>query len=198
MLALSGAAFGDVWGEQGDAGQLLGDAQITVGTGSLDEIQGHHTANDIDLYCIRITDVGAFSATTTGGTSLDTQLFLFDANGYGVTHDDDDPNGGLQSRITGQFVQAPGLYYLAISAYNADPQSISGAIWANSPFNVERAPDGPGAGDPLSSWSTGGASDGGYSIFLTGAGFCEVPAPGALALLGLGGFAAAGRRRRQA
>ena len=199
LLALSGVAFGDVWNEQGDAGQLLGTAQHTVGNGTLDEIRGNHAANDADLYLIRITNVGAFFATTTGGTSLDTQLFLFDANGFGVSHNDDDPNGGvLQSRITGQFVQAPGLYYLAISTWNMDPSSIGGLIWNSSPFNVERAPDGPGAGSPLLSWGTGGATAGDYTIFLSGAGFSEVPAPGALALLGLGGIAAAGRRRRQA
>ncbi len=198
VLALSGVAFGDVWDEQGDAGQLLGDAQHTVGNGALDEIRGNHAANDADLYCIRITDAGRFLATTTGGTSLDTQLFLFDANGFGVTHNDDNPSGGLQSRLTGQFVSGPGLYYLAISTYNMDPSSAGGLIWNSSPFNVERAPDGPGAGSPLLSWGTGGATAGAYTIFLSGASFCEVPAPGALALLGLGGIAAAGRRRRQA
>jgi len=198
VLALSGVAFGDVWDEQGDAGQLLGDAQVTVGNGSLDEIRGNHDANDADLYKIMITDAGGFSATTTGGTSLDTQLFLFDANGMGVSHNDDDPNGGLQSRLTGQFVSGPGIYYLAISTFNMDPNSAGGLIWQSSPFGVERQPDGPGAGSPLLNWTPGGATAGAYSIFLTGAGFAEVPAPGALALLGLGGMAAAGRRRRQA
>lgn len=198
VLALSGVAFGDVWVEQGDAGQLLGDAQHTVGSGTLDEIRGFHDANDADLYCIRITDAGRFIATTTGGTSLDTQLFLFDADGFGVTHDDDDPNGGLQSRLTGQFIPAPGIYYLAISTYNMDPSSSLGEIWNSSPFGVERQPDGPGAVGALESWGSSGGTAGEYSIFLEGASFCEVPAPGAFALLGLGGIAAAGRRRRQA
>ncbi|MCC6907271.1 MAG: DVUA0089 family protein [Phycisphaerales bacterium] len=198
-LALSGAAFGDVWAEQGDAGQSIATAQHTVGLGSLDAIRGHHDPNDVDIYCIRILDIRSFSASTVGGTSIDTQLFLFDANGYGVTHNDDAASGGtLQSTITGAFITSPGIYYLAISQYNADPSSISGLIWANSPFNVERAPDGPGAGDPLNSWSSSGSTDGDYSIALVGAGFCEIPAPGAVALLGLGGIAAASRRRRQA
>ncbi len=198
-LALSGAAFGDVWVEQGDAGDLIGTAQHTVGSGSLDSISGVHITDDVDLYCIRILDVGRFFATTTGGTSFDTQMWLFDADGYGVSFDDDDPNGGLQSRLTGQFVPGPGIYYLGVSRYNRDAVDGSGALlWNSSPFNVERAPDGPGAGNPLAGWVNTTSAGGEYTIFLGGAGFCEVPAPGALALLGLGGFAAAGRRRRQA
>ncbi len=167
---LGGVANGQTWTESGDAPNLL-PGQETQGSGALTQIDGNHDANDADLFKITITDASTFSATTTGGSSLDTQLFLFDANGMGVTHDDDDPNGGLQSRITGQFVSGPGVYYLAISAYNMDPSSSGGTIWANSPFNVERAPDGPGAGSPLLSWGTGGATAGTYSIFLTGAGF---------------------------
>jgi len=200
VLALSSMAYGDVWDEVGDAGDLINTAQITIGNGSLDAINGIHEASDVDMYCIRILDPGRFIATTTGGTSWDTQLFLFDANGLGVSHNDDDPNGGvLQSRITGQFVTAPGLYYLAISKYNRDPVDVAGAlIWANTPFNVERAPDGPGAGNPLAAWVNNNSASGAYTIFLEGAGFCEVPAPGALALLGLGGLTLAGRRRRQA
>lgn len=200
VLALSGVAFGDVWAEQGDAGDLIATAQHTQGVGSLDNIRGFNDTDDVDLYCIQILDVRSFVATAVGGTSWDTQMWLFDANGMGVSFDDDDPNGGgLQSTITGAFVTAPGIYYLGISKYNRDAVDAGGAlIWNSSPFNVERAPDGPGAGNPLFGWSGSTTSGGDYSIALTGAGFCEVPAPGAFALLGLGGIAAAGRRRRQA
>lgn len=167
---LGGIANGQTWTESGDAPDLL-PGQETQGAGPLTQIDGIHDANDADLYKITITDAANFSATTTGGSSLDTQLFLFDANGMGVTHDDDDPNGGLQSAITGQFVPGPGVYYLAISTYNMDPSSVGGEIWMSSPFGVERQPDGPGAGSPLISWGSSGATAGTYSIFLTGAGF---------------------------
>lgn len=200
VLALSGAAFGDVWAEDGDAGQLLGTAQHTIGTGSLDAIRGSTNSNsDVDLYCIRILDIRSFMATTEGGTSLDTQLFLFDENGFGVTHSDDSVGGStLQSTITGQFLTAPGIYYLAITTYNNDATSNGELIWNNSPFRSERQPDGPGSAGALDGWRASSGAAGDYAIFLTGAGFCEVPAPGAMALLGLGGIAAAGRRRRQA
>lgn len=47
------------------------------------------------MYKIRITDAANFSATTEGstGTLSDTQLFLFDSNGNGVTMSDDTPAG---------------------------------------------------------------------------------------------------------
>ncbi len=197
VLAMSGMALGDVWNEQGDAGDLINTAQVTVGNGSLDAINGIHDASDVDMYCIRILDVGRFRASTVGGATWDTQLFLFSPDGRGVTHNDDTSNA--QSTITGQFVSAPGIYYLAISRYNRDPVDAAGALlWNNTPFNVERAPDGPGAANPVAGWTGTNTAGGAYSIFLSGAGFCEVPAPGALALLGLGGLTLAGRRRRQA
>jgi MYXO-CTERM domain-containing protein len=178
----------------GDAGESLGTAQTPVGSGALETIFGS-LLGDADIYAIFIDNPAGFSAKTSGNsTTADTQLFLFDSSGMGITHNDDDPNAaGLQSAITGQFVPGAGVYYLAVSNYNYDPQSAGGAIWANSPFNVERQPDGPGAGSPLSSWSGTAFSDGAYEINLRGASF--VPAPGALALLGLGGLAATRRRR---
>lgn len=172
VAALAGGiANGQTWAEQGDAPNLL-PGQETQGAGALTQITGTHDANDVDLYKITVTDTANFSASTVGVTNFDTQLFLFDSNGNGVTHNDDDPAGsGLQSIITGVFINSPGVYYLAVSQYNADPNSAGGLIWANSPFNVERAPDGPGAGSPLISWTSSGTTSDVYTINLTGAGF---------------------------
>lgn len=195
VAGLASAAQAQVWNELGDAGESLATANVTSGVGLLTQIIGTFDTNDTDMYQIYIANPAVFLATTTGGTTDDTQLFLFDINGFGVAHNDDNPSGGLQSRLTGLFVPAPGLYYLAVSKYNRDPYSAGGLIWANSPFSTERAPDGPGAADALSTWSgTTSASSASYSIFLEGAEFA-IPAPGAVALLGLGGLLV-GRRRR--
>ena len=168
---LGGVANGQTWTESGDAPDLL-PGQETSGSGALTQIDGNHDANDADLYKITISDAGTFSATTVGGTSLDTQLFLFDSNGMGISHNDDDPQGGgLQSRITGVFVPGPGVYYLAVSTWNMDPNSTGGLIFQSTPFNIEHPADGPGAGSPLLNWTPGGTTAGTYSIFLTGAGF---------------------------
>ncbi|MCE7974725.1 MAG: PEP-CTERM sorting domain-containing protein [Leptolyngbya sp. PLA1] len=196
MLASASAAQAQLWVEIPDAPAALPfTAQMTVGVGPLLTISGgpDFPGDTVDAYCIHIYDVGAFSASTVGGTGMDSQLWLFRPDGTGVTFNDD--AGPLQSTITGAFVPGPGLYILAVSAYDTDPVNAAGAaLWLDTPFAVERAPDGPGAATPVAGW-TAGPDLAPYRISLTGATYCEVPAPGALALLGLGGLVAARRRR---
>lgn len=175
-LAATPAAAG-TWTEVGDAGGLPGAHQVPTGTDPFTAISGTLTnvvTTNADMYCIRIPDPTAFVATTTGGTTLDTQLWLFYTNGNGITFNDDNPQGGLQSRITGMFVPGPGEYLLAVSAgYTCDAVNASNLeIWLDSPFNVERAPDGPGAPGPVTGW-IGTATAGSYTIALTGVLFCQ-------------------------
>lgn len=190
IAALTSAAFADVWSEVGDAPELL-PGQITVGTGDLDEIDGE-LFGFADLYCIRIVDEAQFSATTVGGASFDTQLWLFDVNGMGVAFNDDSQST-VQSTLTSTFVNTNGIYFLGISAYDYDALSVGGEIWNDTPYPTERAPDGPGAGSPLSAWGGTSFYDGPYKILLKGASF-HVPEPSALALLAVGGLAMLRRR----
>lgn len=171
-----GVPAGATWNEQGDAPDLI-PGQQTTGTGAITAITGAlSSTTDVDAYCIQIDNPAAFSASTVGGASFDTQLFLFDAGGLGVTHDDDAPAGGTQSRITGQYLPGPGTYVLVVSAYNRDPVNIfSLPIWSNTPFNVERPPDGPGAPGPLDHWLNLADTNGAYTIQLTGSGVCLAP-----------------------
>lgn len=167
-------AVAQIWNEVGDAGDLPATAQVPVGNGPLIQINGTLLPNDADMYCIKIPDPTAFSATTCGGTTADTQLWLFDPQGIGMSFNDDDPGGcGLQSTVTGNFIPAPGNYYIAVSQYDWDPHNPSILdIWLDTPYNVERAPDGPGAPGPVAGWSGNTYSDGPYSIFLAGAVYC--------------------------
>jgi hypothetical protein len=66
-----------------------------------------------------------------------------------------------------------GNYYLAVAAFLRLPQDSGGQyLWNNNNFdNIERAPDGPGAANPISQWDTGGGIDGAYNIALTGSCF---------------------------
>lgn len=158
----------------GDAGDLSATAQAVTGSGPCPAIVGNIVSTtDVDMYRINICDPGNFSATTVNNdTSGDTQLFLFNDNGTGIVMNDDDPSGagGLRSRLSNAFTASlsPGTYLLAVSRYNTDPQD-SGAqlLWNNTPFAVERAPDGPGAANPVASW-TGTSATGSYTITLTG------------------------------
>ena len=176
ILALSVPAFAGDWAEDGDAPELP-PAQVTSGTGTLDSIVGSFIADDADLYCITINDPVNFVATTDGGTAADTRLMLFAMDGTGITYNDDSPSGGLQSTITGVFLTDPGQYMLAIVEYSKDAQNAAGlAIWASSPFSEERAPDGPGAADPvLAMWEVDSNTERDYTIFLTGTSFCDGP-----------------------
>src|SRR5690606_9679276 len=105
--------------ETGDAGNTPSTAQVATGPAGapLLQIRGRiESTTDSDMYRLQICNEAAFRASTVGATTIDTQLFLFDANGNGVAHDDDDPAGGsLQSVISSQFVNSNGEYFIAIS-----------------------------------------------------------------------------------
>jgi Bacterial Ig domain len=161
--------------EEGDAGDLPATAQ-DLSTESVDRIEGVLAdGSDIDMYRLCVSGGGGFSASAVGGTAVDTQLFLFDADGRGVYANDDDREGVvLQSRLPSGHALTPrvqGEYLLAVGAYNFDPQSANGLIFPD--VSGVTGPTGEGGGDPVIGWggklpTTGGA----YTLFLTGAG-CE-------------------------
>jgi hypothetical protein len=133
-------------------------------------------ANDVDMYIIHICSPPNFTATVNpvGTTISDTQLFLFRMDGTGVAMNDDDPLGvnGTLSRLNGPIVQGipAGDYLLAISVYDNDPIDAAAlAIWADTPYNTVRAPDGPGALSAIADWDNNSFVSGGtYVIDLTG------------------------------
>lgn len=164
------------WFESIDAGELPWTAQQAEGTGSFVRIGGRVIGAEADVYLIEICDAANFSATTEGHASWDTQLYLFREDGVGVAFNDDSPvAGGLQSRLSHQFVTGNGRYLLGISEFNRKPETDSGlAMWQQNPSQVERAPDGPGAGGILANWDAPSNGAGGfYEIRLTGA--CLIP-----------------------
>jgi hypothetical protein len=176
ITAEAGTPF-DGWDETanggGDAGDLPETAQST-GSDPITKIRGTiGGANDVDVYAIYISDPSTFSATTIGGTSLDTALWLFDENGKGVVHNEDDPNAstGFQSRIDNRTfcITQPGRYYLAVSLFGRRAAGCSeGLIWATTPARAVRCPDGPESTSRVGGWSGSSSSTGRYIIFLTG------------------------------
>ncbi|MFZ4576617.1 MAG: hypothetical protein ACOYN0_19725, partial [Phycisphaerales bacterium] len=160
----------------GDAGDLPANAQVVAGSFELaiPQIRGTLTSgNDVDMFQIDVCDI-AFAATTFPETAFDTQLFLFNNAGFGVVMNDDVPDGlpgdnSLQSRISSALVPASGTYYLAVSRYDTDPQNSGTDLWLDSPFNTERAPDGPAAANAVNGWTANAQAAGNYVIALSGA-----------------------------
>ena len=195
MLFAAAPARALIWTEVGDAGDLPGSAQVTTGSGTLTNITGSllsGSINDVDLYLIYVNNPSAFSAKvlgTVGVDTFDTQLFLFDAAGLGVEGNDDiTALANRVSFLTPGNSNAPsvaGLYYLAISSWNNEPNGL-GVIFPDLPDTVV----GPISGAPaLSGWSGGGVPEfqvTNYDIQLTDAAAAAVPEPATLLLLGSG------------
>lgn len=151
--------------EIGDAGDRLHLAQAPAQAGPITAITGNLGAGDVDVYRIRVETPSSFSASTCSGSTLDTQLFLFDLNGRGVVCNDD--VCAAQSTLTNSLVVNPGVYYLAISEYNRDPQSVAGAIFGTAATG-QVGPTGPGGAQPLTGWAGTTTGTGSYTITLTG------------------------------
>jgi hypothetical protein len=183
-LALAPGAFAA--NEIGDAGDVrvtandMGDSAVTRINGTFGDAQ------DSDLYRICLANGASFSASTVGGTlpaSLDTQLFLFDSEGYGV-YANDDWGTSHGSMLPAQHTYSPstgGEYFLGISQYNRDPQSSQGEIfldtvnWSMFPDGVEPA-NGFGAAETLVRWDGRPQGQfGTYRITLTGTAMCAPP-----------------------
>ena len=170
LLLMAAPALAAV--ENGDAGDLPSTAQDLSDEG-VQRIDGRFDpGGDIDMYRLCLPGGGTFSATTIGGTTADTQLFLFDSTGRGV-YANDDQNGGRQSRLPSGHAltpQAPGEYLLAVGPYNLDPVSTFeslGSIFPITPGVV--GPTGPGGAAPIVGWEGRPVASGPYSVFLTGA-----------------------------
>ncbi len=183
-LGLAPSAF--AVSESGEAGDLPSTAQ-DLGSGAVTSIFGSFTGGgDVDMYRVCLTDGASFSATTVGATTLDTQLFLLDANGLGVYSNDDAAIGVRGSRLPSnhRFSPAgPGVYFLALSSFNNDPQSDAGEIFPDL-FSTSIYPDmvvdaaGVGADEPIVGWSGPTRGPPGlYRINVTGTMGCDTVPP---------------------
>ena len=184
FLGLAPSAF--AVSESGDAGDLPSTAQ-DVGAGAVTEILGSFTSGaDVDVYRVCLTDGASFSASTVAPMSLDTQLFLFDADGLGVYSNDDAGIGVRGSRLPARHPFSPtsgGEYFIGLSSFNNDPRSAAGEIFPDV-FSSSLYPDGVvnavggGSDEPVSSWIglTRGPA-GLYRLDLTGTTGCDNTPP---------------------
>ncbi|MDZ4806608.1 MAG: hypothetical protein SGI90_17280 [Candidatus Eisenbacteria bacterium] len=189
LFTIVGAASSHAatWTEQsGDAGPLPINAQPTVGNGALTQIQGAFLSDfDIDMYCIRIDNRAAFFANLACLSFSNPDLWLFDASGNGIQLNDACQFG--QTNLTAALTPSNGLYYLAVSTSDQDAvNNLNQPIWNSPSVSGARAPDGPGAPGPISSWAGVPFHQGSnsYTINLGGTTFCEIALPVAPATWG--------------
>lgn len=219
-LASSTALAGPIWeGDlEEDAKQTPGTAQVVTTDGSVQMIKGQLTgtafqggSDFIDMYLVRITSPTSLLISTAGGqfgggAQFDSQLFLFRAQqgqtggflaqGIFANNDASEENTGAflnnSANDGSQFtITETGLYFIAITNKNvvAIGQNQE-PIWPG--LNVPGLRSFGGLA-PFQIWGGTPSPDvGQYEIRLTGV--SGVPAPGALALLGLAGLPS--RRRR--
>jgi Bacterial pre-peptidase C-terminal domain len=163
--------------ENGDAGDLPATAQDLGAAPDLGSISGTlASGSDRDMYRICLSGGGSFSATTVGGSAVDTELFLFDGTGHGV-YADDDSQATRQSTLPANDPLTPtaaGSYFLAVSPFDQDPVGPSGRIFPNQASLTGPNPAGGGL-EPISGWTGRAGGNGAYTISLTGVVPCEVP-----------------------
>ncbi len=154
FVAAGPAARAQTWTEAGDAGELVGTAQSTSGSGSLTSISGTLSSHgDVDMYCVQLTSVppsGLPLVSVACTMQADPTPYIFAASGLGV-----DTNmtcaGGLKQAVAPNFSLVPGQYYVAIAHGDYSANSAGGNIWQVA-YAGPMWPNGPGAGSPLTSW----------------------------------------------
>jgi len=220
-LVGSTALAGPEWEEPtgGDAGNTIqtasdvgasGGGYVGIIRGKLDGNAGgggFMEGDYQDMFRINIVDPGMFLVETVGVQFglPDPMLFLFNRDGFGIAASNDIDNGYFQSKIDVNDPNMPifleaGIYYLAITAATSEALGHFGGevgpIFHMGEHQVGQVgPSGVFAQSPLSGWTDPSSPEnyGFYEIMVHGVG--SVPAPGALALLGLAGIASRRRRR---
>lgn len=184
LAALAPLAHAQVWNESGDAGALPAIAQSTSGVGPLVEIDGTlGSPDDVDLYCIHVTDVAGFFANLQCVVIQGPDLWLFDPTGKGVAMNSLCQAGAKS--LNGALLPGPGTYYIGVSYDAYYPFNGVNQLWLYG-YTPQRAPDGPGAPLPVTTW-TGVVNVqplNPYKILLGGATFCDAPVPAANASWG--------------
>jgi hypothetical protein len=189
---------------EGDAGSRPNDKQVTQGSGELGAIEGALEGNTTaasriagsvpdfeDMFSIRICDPISFLASTVntdgGFANFNTQLWLFKPSGIdpllafgAVGSKDTAVPPSLQSRLLSDPTDGspsladPGIYYIAISGVNIDPDSLGGPIFNfMTPVEIS-GPDGNGGNLPFDDWVPSGPPEiGDYVIRLHGVTFAS-------------------------
>lgn len=185
LLAFAPRARAQVWNETGDAGDLVSNAQFTIGAGSLTTINGTLSSEaDVDVYCVQVGPtpraLGLPVVSLQCVVNQGPNVWIFDANGLGVATNETCQGGTKLVTTTTLSPGAPATVYVAVSYYGLAPTSPGGAIWLPA-IGGERAPDGPGAAGALNAWTGTGViqPNNPYQVVLGYAAYCDAATPAA-------------------
>ena len=202
-LVCSAAAAAPLVYVEVDTGNLTGTAEVAAASGfgelqirgSFVDATGGFAPNVVDLFGFTIGTAGRYFFDTVGSDVADTQLFLFDASGNGLTWNNDRSTAPVDTWSALDAFLDVGNYFIAVSLYGLDP--FDGAN--NSIFDTLLNGGGSIAGTgALAGWNdfSGAALFDRTDYVVT----AYVPAPGALglALAALGLMAGVSARPRRA
>jgi hypothetical protein len=177
LLSAVNTALAFVIVEGSDVGDLPSSAEQIDGTGALTSISGQIAdINDVDMFRIRVTGAVPVLLQVASSSTVDSQLFVFDANGFAIVGNDD-MGLTLDARITAPLVA--GIYYLAVSAWDRDPVNAGGLeIFSDDSAALQTPING---GGPIAGYNDFGGL-GTYLIQVRGV-TGVVPQPGTLLLL---------------
>lgn len=181
-LAAATALRAQTWSEVGDAGDLPVSAQATSGIGGLGSLSGTlSSASDVDMYCVQTSAMvrvyGYPVLTITCWSDLSPNVWVFDANGMGISTNESCA-GGFKTLTTATLVPFT-TYYVAVSYSGVIPVSAGGPMWLSAPG--ERTPDGPGAASAVTGWAGSPLVTGPnpYQLGFNFTEYCESPTPAA-------------------
>jgi hypothetical protein len=112
--------------EPGDNEQIATAQNLGSITGD-NTISGNLTALpfDVDLFALSLQAGSTLTVSEGGSVTFDTQLFLFNAGGFGLTGNDNTSPINLTPSFSFT-VNTAGVYYLGITGNNYDPIDASG------------------------------------------------------------------------
>lgn len=193
-FAFAGPDIDEATVSRPDAGATPTTARKAKGSGSVTQASGTTSlglvsGDVVDMFLVYVPNTNAFSASTVGGASFDTVLWLFavstDGAGNPIEARAMSANDNINSTTTDSYVifpappatsgaWPPGIYAIAITPAGVAPYSLNASSALVQLFNYSStglmAPVF-GVNQPVEYWGGAPTSAGSYSISLQGATF---------------------------